>query len=75
MNIEIFVEYDDYDCEQCGLEYATGGRVLIDGEEVIDEPAVAHCFGSTMYSEFDLLVMALEEKGISVEVEYDESNL
>lgn len=71
MKIEISTNYDSWDCETCGYDYAQGGTVKIDGNVVIDLPAQAHCFDGQDFSEDDLLVMALHKIGIEVFVDGD----
>lgn len=36
---------DWHDCETCGLSYAEGARVSIDGSVVLEFTPVAHCRG------------------------------
>ena len=69
MKIEITTDADRHDCESCCVTLATGGAVYIDGVEIIDKPAVVHCFDGIDFSESDLLVMALARVGITVEVD------
>ena len=69
MKIEIITDQDRHDCETCGSSYASGGRVLVDGVEILSKPASAHCFGGSHYSEDDLLVMALAKMGHEVLVD------
>ena len=69
MKIEIESNNDQYECETCGMDWAQGGIVKVDGEVIIDLPAVAHCYGGQSYSEDDLLVMALKKMGIDVFVD------
>ena len=52
--IEIFTDEDYHDCETCGSSWAEGGRVVVDGVEIINLPARAHCFGGQNFNENDL---------------------
>lgn len=69
MKIEIITDRDSSDCETCGSTYADGGRVLVDGVEVLSRPARAHCLGGSDYSDSDLLVMALAKLGHQIVVD------
>lgn len=69
MKIEIITDADTHDCETCGTSHASGGKVLVDGVELLSKPASAHCFGGNDYSEGDLLVMALAKMGHEVLVD------
>lgn len=71
MRIEIETNTDEHECETCGVNYAEGGRVLIDGEEVLSRDAVAHCYGGSNYYSDELLVMALSKIGHSVFIDGD----
>lgn len=69
MKIEIEVLTDDHDCETCGSNWAEGGVVRVDGQEVLRREPLATCFGSEHFSESDLLVMALKKLGHEVLVD------
>lgn len=69
MKIEIRTTHDTYDCEMCGMDWADGGIVKVDGKVVLNKKAIAHCYGGQSYSEDDLLVMALKQIGIDVFVD------
>ena len=69
MRIDIETNDDSWDCETCGMDWAEGGRVLIDGEEVLRRDASAHCYCGTSYSADELLVMALSKIGHDVFVD------
>lgn len=69
MKIEIITDSDTHECDDCGTSYASGGRVIVDGVEIISKPAVAYCCGGDDYSESDLLVMALAKLGHEVIVD------
>jgi len=43
MKIEITTDSDDHKCECCGMTYAEGGKVHVDGKLIVDLPAIAHC--------------------------------
>lgn len=75
MRVEITTHTDDYDCETCGATYAEGGSVKVDGEEVLNAPALAHCYGGSSYSESDLLVITLYKLGIEVFVDGQRYNV
>lgn len=69
MKIEITTDFDKHNCETCGTSYADGGTVKIDGELIIDLPAIAHCYGGQSFSQDELLVLALRKLGHTVEVD------
>lgn len=72
MKIEITTNHDEYECETCGTDYASGGSVKIDGVEIVNLPAEAHCYSGQSFSESDLLVIALRKLGHTIEVDGDE---
>lgn len=47
MKIEIIWSSDSYDCEDCGGSWASGAVVSFNDAVVIDEPALAHCYGGS----------------------------
>jgi len=66
MRIEITPDHEEYECETCGTDYATGGTVKVDGVEIVNLPAMAHCYAGQSFSESDLLVIALRKLGHEV---------
>ena len=44
--IEIEWLFDSNDCDQCGGGWATGARVTLDGQPLLELIPVADCFGS-----------------------------
>jgi hypothetical protein len=69
MKIEITTDSDSCECDCCGMSYADGGEVTIDGELVLSRPASASCVGSESWTEGELLVMALKKLGHEVIVD------
>lgn len=63
MKIEIETSEDDTDCETCGSSYASGGRVIVDGVEILNRPPHAHCYDGVHFDPDELLVMALKKLG------------
>ena len=61
-------------CEQCGGRSEDGGRITINGEVVFEHIPIASCFGNKSYYESDLLSMAIEKLGHSLEIKYTEIN-
>lgn len=47
IKLEFFESYDYGDCDTCGGNYDNGLVVKVDGEVVVDSPAVASCFGGS----------------------------
>lgn len=68
MKIDIVTNSDVNDCETCGVSFAEGGSVTIDGNLIVDLPAIAHCFDGQSFSEGDLLVIALRKLGHTVNI-------
>jgi hypothetical protein len=59
---------DSYDnCETCGVSYAEGARVYVDGVLVLDMTPSAHCFGGAHYSQSDVYQGLLKHLGHEVE--------
>jgi hypothetical protein len=73
-NILIEVMSDWNYCKQCGGSSENGGRITINGEVVFEHIPVASCFGNESYNESDLLRMAIEKLGYSLEIKYTETN-
>lgn len=69
MKIEIWTEYDETYCETCGVSYAEGGKVIVDGKEVICITPWASCYDGEGASEWELLILALAKVGINVTVD------
>jgi hypothetical protein len=69
MKIEITTMVDSYDCETCGGSWAEGGVVYVDDKKVLERKPSASCFGSSSFSEADLLVMALAKLGHEILVD------
>ena len=68
--VVIQVMSDWNDCEQCGGGTEDGGVITIDGEVVFEHIPNASCFGNSSVSDYDLLRLALEKLGHSLEIEY-----
>jgi hypothetical protein len=67
--IRVVIWEDSYDCHSCGYSYATGGKVFVDGAEVLCLEPIASCYDSVSFSATDLLAMALVKLGIEVQVD------
>ena len=61
--IEIETLEDVIECDACGMSYATGFRVRIDGEHAFELTPGAACFDGEDYSEADLFKRLLEHLG------------
>lgn len=40
---------DSMDCETCGMSYAEGFTIDLDGKTLVDHPPSAHCYAETNY--------------------------
>lgn len=58
--------YDHFDCDDCGLSYAEGARVMVDGELALDLQPRAHCYGGEHYDESAVYRRILEHLGHTV---------
>ena len=68
--VVIQVMSDWNDCEQCGGGSEDGGVIMIDNEVVFEHIPQAYCFGNNSISEYDLLKLAFEKLGHTLEIEY-----
>ena len=59
--------YDEIECETCGWSYAEGAVVHIDGEQILCEEAVAHCFGGNTITTQEVYEKILNHLGYKVE--------
>lgn len=59
--------YDGHDCETCGQSYATGARVLLNGDLLLELEPVASCYDSQHYDEADVYRSILERLGYQIE--------
>lgn len=69
MKIRIETDTDRYECDDCGMCFAEGGKVFVDDVLILEKPASAHCYGGSSHSESDLLVMALTKLGHEIIVD------
>lgn len=63
MKIEIEWSSDEYECDECGTSWASGATVYVDGEELFNEPAIAHCYGGSNLEIEDCFRKILEKLG------------
>jgi hypothetical protein len=57
---------DEYKCEACGVSYAEGARVSIDGEIVLELEPHAHCYNDQSYTHDQVYFHILKLLGHSV---------
>ena len=57
---------DSHECETCGVNYATGAEVNIEGLESFTLPATAHCYDGESYEEFQVYEAILKKLGYEV---------
>ena len=69
---EIKIEWlrDEYEYEDCGVSYAEGANVFIDGNPVLDLTPAAHCYNGQSFDQADVLTKILEHLGHTVEAYY-----
>jgi hypothetical protein len=72
--IRIEITDDDYDCETCGVAYATGAKIYVDGVLSLNLVPKAHCFRGTNYDHNEIIRRALELVGIELEQTYYEGD-
>jgi len=73
--IKISTTQDTYDCDLCGMDWADGGKIYIDGELIDEVEPVAHCFGGTSANKYELIILALAHMGVDVIVDGDKSHI
>lgn len=57
---------DEHDCDTCGPSWATGYRVTLDGNEILNLEPHAYCYGGVTYYPEEMYKMVLEELGYKV---------
>lgn len=62
-NIHIAWKTDEHDCDDCGLRFADGATVTIDGRDDLDLSPHAHCFDGDSYSKLDVYMAILQNIG------------
>lgn len=67
--IRIETRYNEHECEICGINVASGGKVYIDDEMIIDIEPVSHCFNEVHASEEELLMIALIKSGVDLKID------
>ncbi len=68
--IEIEWLHDTCECDTCGVTFADGARVKIDGKEMFDLLPAASCFGGQNFNTDEVYAKILEYYGRTVEQEY-----
>ena len=68
--VVIQVMSDWNDCEQCGGGSEDDGVIVIDNEVVFEHIPQAYCYGNNSISDYDLLKLAFEKLGHTLEIEY-----
>ena len=59
--------YDEHDCEDCGMSWSTGCDATLDGEVIVNKKAIAHCYNGNGDVELvGVLLVALEKLGVEV---------
>jgi hypothetical protein len=58
---------DTYECEDCGMSWAEGAIVKLDGEVILEMLPLAHCYGGANYTKEDVYGAILVELGYDVE--------
>ncbi|MEG2707337.1 MAG: hypothetical protein RR959_08350 [Erysipelotrichaceae bacterium] len=70
--IEVMSDWNE--CEQCGGGSEDGGRIIVNGEVVFEHIPSASCYGNESYYEYDLVRIALEKLGYSLEIKYSSTS-
>lgn len=66
MKLEINWSYDEHDCETCGSSWSEGAVVTLDGTEILNKPANAHCLSNTYVTREDIFEAALKHLGVEI---------
>jgi len=66
MQLVIDWNYDEYDCEDCGITDSTGAYATLDGEMVFNNRASASCFGAVYVTREEVLEAALKKLGVEI---------
>lgn len=66
MIIEIDWSTDTCECKICGVSWAEGAVVKIDGKVVFDKPAIAHCYDDQHTEREDVYMAILEALGHTI---------
>ena len=67
--INIETTSDTYECKTCGMGWAEGGYIFLDGVKVDEFEPLAHCYGGQSASSDEILLIALAHMGIDVTVD------
>lgn len=65
--LQILWDYDDCDCETCGMSYSQGATVVYNGVVIMDARAAASCFGGPQVEEGHILKKLCNYLNIDVE--------
>jgi hypothetical protein len=57
---------DEHECDDCGTSHASGARVLLDGEEILELLPVARCFDGEDWSAAEVFRETLARLGYEV---------
>lgn len=57
---------DSHDCETCGMSWAEGARVFVDGELAIELSPNAHCYDGDNFADDVVYRRVLEHLGHTV---------
>ena len=52
---------DTYECEDCGMSWAEGAIVKLDGEIILEMLPVAHCYGGKHWDQVEVYRMIFGE--------------
>lgn len=70
--LEVLTYEDGFDCEDCGIDRADGGTVLLNGVTILEYPAVAACYGGCSFSRDTIWKGINDECNLGVVPEVDE---
>lgn len=71
MTYKILYLYDEWYCETCGPNYASGYHIYKDDVLVVDKSPSAHCYSSVDFDQSDAAFDILELEGISFSIEHE----
>jgi len=66
MQLVINWNYDENDCEDCGVTDSTGACATLDGETVFNKPASTSCYEAVYVTREEVLEAVLKKLGVEI---------